>query len=92
VLRRIFGPNRNEGTGGWRKLHSEELHNLYFSPNINGMIKSEMITGVGMEEMKNAFKDIIRKLKGRRQLERSRRRWEDNFQMDLEETGWEGPD
>jgi hypothetical protein len=35
VLRRIFGPERGEVTGGWRKLHDEELHNLYFSPNIS---------------------------------------------------------
>jgi hypothetical protein len=43
VLRRIFGPKRNEGTGGWRKLHNEELHNLYSSPNIIRMIKSRML-------------------------------------------------
>jgi hypothetical protein len=40
VLRRIFGPKRDEVTGGWRKLHKEELHNLYFSPNIIRTIKS----------------------------------------------------
>jgi hypothetical protein len=40
VLRRIFGPKRDEIIGGWRKLHNEELHNLYFSPNINRMIES----------------------------------------------------
>jgi hypothetical protein len=40
VLRRIFGPKRDEVTGGWRKLHNEELHNLYFSPSIIRMIKS----------------------------------------------------
>jgi hypothetical protein len=40
VLRRIFGPKRDEVTGGWRKLHNEELHNLYFSPNVIRMIKS----------------------------------------------------
>jgi hypothetical protein len=45
-----------------------------------------------MEEMKNAYKDIIRKLKGKRQLGRYMCKWEDNFQMGLEETGWEGPD
>jgi hypothetical protein len=39
VLRRVFGPKRDEVTGGWRKLHSEELHNLYSSPNIIRMIK-----------------------------------------------------
>jgi hypothetical protein len=41
VLRRIFGPKRNEVTGGWRKLHNEELHNLYDSPSIIRMIKSK---------------------------------------------------
>jgi hypothetical protein len=40
VLRRIFGSKRNEMTGGWRKLHNKELHNLYSSPNIIRMIKS----------------------------------------------------
>jgi hypothetical protein len=40
VLRRIFGPKRDEVTGGWRKLHNEELHNLYSSPSIITMIKS----------------------------------------------------
>jgi hypothetical protein len=40
VLRRIFGPMRDEVTGDWRKLHNEELHNLYSSPNIIRMIKS----------------------------------------------------
>jgi hypothetical protein len=42
VLRRIFGPKRDEVTGGWRKLHNEELHNLYSSPSIIRMIKSRM--------------------------------------------------
>jgi hypothetical protein len=40
VLRRIFGPNRDEVTGDWRKLHNEELHSLYSSPSIIRMIKS----------------------------------------------------
>jgi hypothetical protein len=40
VLRRIFGPKRDEMTGGWRKLHNEELHNLYFTPSIIRKIKS----------------------------------------------------
>jgi hypothetical protein len=40
VLRRMFGPKRDEVTGGWRKLHNEELHNLYSSPSIIRMIKS----------------------------------------------------
>jgi hypothetical protein len=40
VLRRMFGPKREKVTGDWRKLHNEELHNLYYSPNIIRMIKS----------------------------------------------------
>jgi hypothetical protein len=43
ALRRIFGPKRNEVTGGWRKLHNEELHNLYSSPSIIRMIKTRKI-------------------------------------------------
>jgi hypothetical protein len=49
VLRRIFGPKRDEVTGGWRKLHNEELHNLYFSPSIIRVIKSRRIDGQGMQ-------------------------------------------
>jgi hypothetical protein len=45
---RIFGPKRDEVTGGWRKLHNEELRNLYFSPNIIRMIKSRRMSGQGM--------------------------------------------
>jgi hypothetical protein len=45
VLRRIFGLNRGEATGGWRKLHNEELHNLYFSPSIIRMTKSMRMSG-----------------------------------------------
>jgi hypothetical protein len=40
VLRKIFGPKRDEMTGGWRKVHNEELHNVYYSPNINRMMQS----------------------------------------------------
>jgi hypothetical protein len=47
VLRRIFGPKIDEVTGDWRKLHNEELHNLYFSPNIIRMIKSRKTRGAG---------------------------------------------
>jgi hypothetical protein len=47
VLRRIFEPKRNEMTGGWRELHNEELHNLYSSPDIIGMIKSRRMRWVG---------------------------------------------
>jgi hypothetical protein len=47
VLTRIFGSKRNEVTGGWRKLHNEELHNLYSSPSIIRMIKSRRIRWAG---------------------------------------------
>jgi hypothetical protein len=47
VLRRIFGPKIDEVTGSWRKLHNEELHNLYSSPSIIGMIKSRRMRGAG---------------------------------------------
>jgi hypothetical protein len=48
VLRRIFGPKRNEVIGGWRKLHEEDLHNLYYSPSIIRIIKSRRIRWQGM--------------------------------------------
>jgi hypothetical protein len=47
VLKRIFGPKRDEVTGGWRKLHNEELHNLYSSPDIVRMIRSRRMRWVG---------------------------------------------
>jgi hypothetical protein len=59
VLRRIFGPRRDEVIGDWRKLHNEELHNLYSSPNIIRMIKSKRMRWVGhvarMGETRNAY-------------------------------------
>jgi hypothetical protein len=50
ALRRIFGPKRDEVTGDWRKLHNEELHNLYSSPNISRMIKSNRLSWAGHVE------------------------------------------
>jgi hypothetical protein len=47
VLKRIFGPKRDEVTGGWRKLHNEELHNVYFSPSIIRIIKSRRMRWAG---------------------------------------------
>jgi hypothetical protein len=48
VLRRIFGPKRDEMTGGWRKLHNGEVNNMYFSPSIIRIIKSRRMRGQGM--------------------------------------------
>jgi hypothetical protein len=84
VLRRIFGPKRDEVTGEWRKLHNEELHNLYSSPNIIRMIKLKM------GEKRNAYRILVGKPEGRRPLGRPRRRWVDNIRMDLREIGWDG--
>jgi hypothetical protein len=60
VLRRIFGPRRDEVTGDWRELHNEELHNLYSSPNINRMIKSRRMRWAGhvarIGEERNAYR------------------------------------
>jgi hypothetical protein len=78
VLRRIFDPKRDEVTGDWRKLHNEELHNLYSSPNIIRMIKSRRIGRAGqvarMGEKRNAYEILVGKPEGKRPLGRPRRR------------------
>jgi len=62
-LRRIFGPKREEVTGGWRILHNEELHNLYASPNIVRVIKWRRMRWVGhvacMEAVGNTYKILV---------------------------------
>jgi hypothetical protein len=72
VQRRIFGPKRDEVTGEWRKLHNEELHDLYFSPNIIRMIKSRRMRWAGhvarMGEKRNAYRILPGKPEGRRPL------------------------
>jgi hypothetical protein len=83
-------------TGGWKKLHSEELHNLYSSPNIIRMIKSRRMRWAGhvarMEQKKNAYRILMGNPEGKRRLVRPRRRWVDNIKMDLREDGvvWTG--
>jgi hypothetical protein len=78
VLRRIFGPKRDGVTGGWRKLHNEELHDLYFSPSIIRIIKSRRMRWEGhvarMEEKRNVYKLLVEKPEGKRLLGRPRRR------------------
>jgi hypothetical protein len=91
VPRRIFGTNRDEMTGGWRKLHNEELHDLYFSPNIIRMIKSRRMRLAGhvarMENL-NAYRLLVGKPEGKRPLGRPRRRRVDNIKMDLLDIVW----
>jgi hypothetical protein len=92
ALRRIFGPKRYEVMGEWRKMHNGELRNLYSSPDIIRQIKSRRLRWVGhvacMGEGRNMYSVLMGKLKGKRPLERPRRRWEDGVKMDLREIGW----
>jgi hypothetical protein len=92
VLRRIFGPKRDEVTGERRKLHSGELHNLYSSPDIIMQIKSRRMGWAGhvarMGEGRNVYRVLMGKPERKRPLERPRRRWEDGIRIDLREIGW----
>jgi hypothetical protein len=95
MLRRIFGPKRDEGTGGWRKLHNE-LHNLYSFASIIRMIKSRSMRwaqhAARMGQMRNAYRILVGKTERRRPLGRPRRTWLDNIKMDFREIGWDGMD
>jgi hypothetical protein len=93
VLRRIFGPKRDEVTGEWRKLHNKELHILYSSPDIIRQVKSRRMRWAGhvarMGEERKVYKVLVGKPEGKRPLGRLRHRWEDGIRMDLGETGLE---
>jgi hypothetical protein len=92
VLRRIFGPKRDEVTGEWRKLHNEELRNLYSSPDIIRQVKSRRMRWAGhvarMGEERKVYKVLEGKPEGKRPLGRPTRRWEDGIRMDLVEISW----
>jgi hypothetical protein len=93
VLRRIFGPKREED-GSWKKLHNDELHSLYSSPNIIRVIKSRRMRWAGhvarMGEGRGVYRFLVGRPEGKRPLGRRRRRWEDNIKMDLRELGIDG--
>jgi len=91
VLRKTLGPRRDEVTGEWRRLHNEELNDLYCSPNIVRVIKSRRMGWAGhvarMGEERGVYRVLVGKPEGRRPLGRPRRRWADNIRMDLQEVG-----
>ena len=98
VLRRVFGPKRDQVTGEWRKLHNEELSDMYSLPNIVRVVKSRRMRWARyvacMGEGKGVHRVLVGKPEGKRPLGRPRHRWEDNIKMDLQEvigvvgTGW----
>jgi hypothetical protein len=92
VLRRIYGPKREEVTGDWRKLHNEELHGLYSSPSIVRVITVRRMSWAGqvarIGEVRGAYNILVGRPEGRRPLGRPRRVWEDNIKIDLREIGF----
>ena len=94
VLRKVFVPKRYEVTGEWRKLHNEELNNLYCSHNIVRVTKSrrmrwaEHVARIG--ERRVAHKVLVGKPEGKRPLGRHRPRWEDNIEVYLKQPRFEG--
>jgi len=91
VLRRIFGLRRDEVMGEWRRLHNEELNDLYSSPHLVQVIKLRRMRWAGhvarMGEERGMYRVLVGKPEGRRPLGRPRRRWVDNIRMDLQEVG-----
>jgi hypothetical protein len=87
----VFGPKRDEVTGKWRKLHNEELNDLYSLPNTVRVVKSRRMRWAGpvarIGEGRGVHRVLVGKPEGRTPLGRPRRRWEDNIKMDLEEVG-----
>jgi hypothetical protein len=93
VLRKVFGPKREED-GPWRKLHNDEFHSLYSSPNIVRVIKSRRMRWARhvarMGDGRGAYRVLVWRPEGKRPLGRPRHRWEDNIKMDLRDIGIDG--
>jgi hypothetical protein len=91
VLSRVFGPKSDEVTGEWRKLHNEELNDLYSLPHIVRVVKSRRMRWAGhvarMEEDKGVHRVLVEKPEAKRSLGRPRRRWEHNIKMALQKVG-----
>ena len=98
VLRRVFGPKRDEVTGEWRKLHNEELSDMYALLNIVRVVKSRRIRWAGhverMGQGRGVHRVLVGRPEGKRPLGRPRLRWEDNIKMNFRKlegivgTGW----
>jgi hypothetical protein len=96
MSRRIFGTKRDEVTGESRKLHTEELNDLYSSPNIVQVIKSRIMRCAGhvacMEERRSTYRILLEKPVGKRPHGRPRHRWEDNIKTDIQDVRCGGMD
>ena len=96
ALRRIFGPKRDEVAGEWRKLHEEELNDLYSSPSFVRVINTRRMRWgwhvARLGEWRSIYRILVGKPKGKRQLGKPRHRWENNIKMDLQEVGCGGVD
>jgi hypothetical protein len=96
VLRRVYGPKRDEVTGEWRTLHNEELHDLYCLQNIVRVIKSRRMRWTGnvarIGEKRGVCSVLVGKPEGKRPFGRPRCRWEDIIKADLQEVGCGGMD
>jgi hypothetical protein len=79
-------------TGDWKKLHNEELHSFYSSPNVIRMIESRRMSCSTNGKKRNEYRILVGKPEGKSPLGRPRRRWVDNIKMDLREIGWDGMD
>ena len=94
MLRRVFGPKRDEVTGQWRKLRNEESNDLYLSPSTVRVIKSRRMRWTGhvarVRKRRGIYRVLVGKPKGKRPLGRHRHRWEDNIKVNLQEVGYGG--
>jgi hypothetical protein len=95
VLRRIFGLKSDKVSGGWRKIHNEELHNLLFAKcNYSDEVKEDEMGRASSTNgvKRNAYRILVGRPEGKRPLGRPRCKWIDNIKLDLREIGWDGMD